>query len=450
MSSSVWDRAEPVLRIHAEHNLRSFAALEIEAMSENQQSSSPGIASTAMPESGTTLGPGDSGKPNKTTWTCANAWSNFYVNQRGEIFICCLNDTKIGDLNEMPFMEAWSSGVLAHIRALHLADDYHSSSCMPSCHMLVQHFPENYSALGSGFPGYKPEARTGNAYLDNLPQSPFPVPLNYVDNAETVRREMAESVCRTASFPTRGLIIPIQKCNLRCPMCDTGVLGDAIPNVCITEEQLEKLRPVYPYLDYLEVVGGGEIFYFPPDRSPIRKLLRDLQHDANPALHLLLQTNGIAMNRSWVDTIVETNIASTLNISIDTVDPEVYKIVRKGGTIQALRRNLDYLEERKAALGLTKPQYRFSVVMSELTYKGLLDVQEFAMRYPTSYFYMQILQKGGHPWFVDQHNIFRPQRREELIELRNILEQIHLPSNKDSILQIIETCLKEASMPFGA
>ena len=379
--------------------------------------------------------------PLKTTWTCANAWSNFYVNQRGEIFVCCLNDTKIGDLNNESFLDAWNSAVLAHMRSLHLADDYQSASCMPSCHMLVQHFPENYLALGSGFPGYKPEARTGNPVLDGLPKSPFPTPRTYTDNIETVRLELENSVCRTASYPTRGLIIPIQKCNLRCPMCDTGVAGEAIPNVCITEDHLEKLRPIYRYLDYLEVVGGGEIFYFPPEHSPIRKLLRDLQTDAGPQLHLLLQTNGIAMKRSWVDVIVETNITSTINISIDTVDPEVYKFVRQGGTIQALKRNLDYLEERKTALGREKPQYRFSVVMSELTYKGLLAVQEFARQYPTSYFYMQILQKGGHEWFVDKHNIFRPEKRTQLLELREILKEIDLPSNKESISQIIDTCL---------
>lgn len=384
-----------------------------------------------------------SGYPYKSSWTCPNAWTNFYVNQRGEIYICCLNDTKIGDLGEASFLDAWNSGVLAHMRSLHLADNYQDTSCMPSCHMLVQHFPDNYKALGSGFPGYRADARTGSPVLDALPRSPFAVPATYLANSETVKREMEYSVCRTVSYPTRGLIIPIQRCNLRCPMCDTGVAGENIPDVCIQEDHLEKLKPIYPYLDYLEVVGGGEIFYVPPDRSPIKKLLKDLQDGAGSHLHLLLQTNGIAMKRSWVDVIVETDITSTINISIDTVDPEIYKVVRKGGTIDALRRNLDYLEERKRALGRTKPQYRFSVVMSQLTYKGLLDVQEFAKQYPTSYLYLQILQKGGHESFVDSFNIFRPQCRDQLLELREILGAISLPSNKESIAQIVDSCLRD-------
>jgi sulfatase maturation enzyme AslB (radical SAM superfamily) len=224
-------------------------------------------------------------------------------------------------------------------------------------------------------------------------------------------------------------------------MCDTGVLGEKIPDVLIPDQALNKLIVVYPYLSYLEIVGAGEIFYYPPEKSPMKKILLDLQKYASPKLHLLLQTNGIALKKSWVDFLVQTDVCSTLSVSIDTVDPSAYRVVRKGGEIDNLKKNLDYLEEQKAKHGRIKPSYRFSVVLSDYTFTGLPKLVEFVNAYDTSYLYLQLLQKGGHEWFVNEHNVFKRERETELLRYREILNEIGIPSNKEDIMEIIDRIL---------
>jgi MoaA/NifB/PqqE/SkfB family radical SAM enzyme len=380
----------------------------------------------------------------RTNWVCPQAWRNFFVDFYGDVYVCCLNDTKIGSLKEGDFGEIWRSHRLQHLRSLHLGGDYVNSSCQQTCHELIKHIPENVDLIGTGFPGYNPDARTGDERLDGLPASPHPAPSSYEDNAQLLDVELDERFCGTQSFPTRGLIVPVQRCNLRCPMCDTGVMGSKMPNGYISEEVFDRLIPVYPYLDYLEVVGGGEIFLHSPAKSPITKLLRDLKAHTGPNFELLLQTNGTTLTKPWVDLLLDLDIASIINVSIDTVDPETYDVVRAGSSFDRLRKNLDYLEERKAKLGLDKPNFRFSVVLSDYTAFGLLDMQEFIRGYSTAFLYLQVLQKGGHEWFVDEHNLFRPDRRDDLLRFREILDGIDVPSNKDTVYDLINTCLGDA------
>lgn len=386
----------------------------------------------------------------RSTWVCPQAWRNFYLNFDGDVFVCCLNDTKIGSLKEQPFDEIWHGSRLKHLRSLHLGGDYVNSSCQQSCHELIKHYPENVTNIGDGFPGYNPDARTGDARLDSLPESPYGEPAGMEDNARLLDRELVERYCGTRSYPTRGLIVPVRRCNLRCPMCDTGVLGNKTPNTQVSEALLQGLIPVYPYLEYLEIVGGGEIFFESPNKSPITRLLHDLKQHTGPGFELLLQTNGTTLTRPWVDLLLELDITTTVNVSIDTVDPTVYDVVREGSSFAKLKQNLDYLEAEKARRGLSRPSFRFSVVLSDYTAFGLLELQEFVRRYATSMIYLQVLQKGGHESFVDEHNLFRPDRRDDLLRFREILDRIDLPSNKDSIHQIIDTCLGEVRKQPGS
>jgi MoaA/NifB/PqqE/SkfB family radical SAM enzyme len=376
----------------------------------------------------------------KAAWTCRQAWQNFFVNQKGQVRVCCNNDTLIGNLNESTFDKIWASYTLAHVRSLQLAGDYVSSSCQASCHELINRFPANYSKYGSSFPGYNGDARSGDPWLDSLPQSPFRMPRTPLENRLILAREFDLEVCRTVSMPTRGLIVPIAKCNLYCPFCDTGVLGERTPNDLISDEALERLRPVYPHLQYLEIVGAGEIFYYSPKKSPMKKILDDLCAHASPDLELLLLTNGVALKKPWVDEIIRTDVATIMAVSIDTVDPETYKMLRVGGSIDNLKRNLEYLEAEKARFGRTRPRWRFNIVLSTLTARHLPETIAFVKQYDPEVFFLPLVD-GGDRRFTQEHDLFRTDRRGELLHLRSVLGETEIPSNKDEIIERIEYAL---------
>jgi MoaA/NifB/PqqE/SkfB family radical SAM enzyme len=377
----------------------------------------------------------------KRPWTCEQAWRNFFVNQLGEVRVCCSNDTLIGNLNRSSFAEIWSSYTLAHMRSLQLAGDYASSSCRSDCHQLIHRFPETYQRLGPGFPGYKPDARTGDAWLDALPASPFAPPRDIAENLALSAQELDAEICRTVSMPTRGLIVPIAKCNLYCPFCDTGVAGGAVPNDLISERALDGLSSVYPFLEYLEIVGSGEIFYYPPAKSPMRQILEDIRRYSTGSMHVMLLTNGVALKKPWIDEIIRTDVVTELAVSIDTIDPETYKIVRKGGSIENLKRNLDYMEEEKQKRGRSSPRWRFNIVVSDLTMRHLPETLEYIQRYDPSQVFFLPLVPGGETRYFREHHIFRPERRDELLRLRSIIDGLTLTCNRQEILSHIENSL---------
>lgn len=376
-------------------------------------------------------------------WACDNAWNSISVSLEGKVSICCNNHAIIGDLTKTRIDDIWhQNAVLSKIRGFFAQGTYRNAGCELSCPRLVMRYSDMHpyikvpSHLNYSFesPPIGTDDDAGNLYT---------APTSYDDNIYINDLEYHGRNCNTASFPFQAMVIINDKCNLRCPMCPqrmtSGILacdGD------LSVAAMNNFIPAYRYLRLLNIVGGGEIFIDPPDKSLLSRILTDVNEYANlDHLRLVLYSNGILMSNAWADHIFASNVVTTIAISIDSVDPEIYQKLRTGASLDQLRRRLDNFMEVRARRNLKRPKLRFSTVLSDFTYKGLLELQEFITKYDPEGLDLQLYKAAGYQWFTDEHNIFCRERAEDLVQLRKVLGYINVPSSKDQIIAVIDMIL---------
>ena len=130
------------------------------------------------------------------------------------------------------------------------------------------------------------------------------------------------------------------QCNLACIMCN-GNLSSAIrkkegmaPLPQIFDESFnDQMREFLPHLTELRVNGGE------PFTQKILLDLLDVVAEVNPNLPVTIATNGTVYNKRVQSILDKCNIQ--LNISIDSLVPERYEIIRENGKFDKLMKNFE-------------------------------------------------------------------------------------------------------------
>ncbi|GAB1401801.1 hypothetical protein MASR1M68_07120 [Elusimicrobiota bacterium] len=156
------------------------------------------------------------------------------------------------------------------------------------------------------------------------------------------------------------------RCNIRCKTCGLWHNKWDLPY-----KTAKEVMDNYPYMERL-VWLGGEVFLY--------KHFEEMFDEAGKWDNLKQQviTNGVALNKKWIEKIINTN-NSELTFSIDGTTKEVYEEIRQGSNFEKLLENVRYTMETKKKLGVKK-DIRMNAVIMKTNYMQIYDLLEFAKK----------------------------------------------------------------------
>jgi radical SAM protein with 4Fe4S-binding SPASM domain len=145
------------------------------------------------------------------------------------------------------------------------------------------------------------------------------------------------------------VVDPLNVCNLRCPLCPTGLLT---PNrkaqLMSWDTYTRSIDELAPWAFKVNLFNWGEPLLHPHVYDMIR-------YAAQRNLGTALSTNlSVELSDEQIDSIVTCGL-EFLCLSIDGVTQETYQIYRKRGSIALVLSNLERLIARRRALKSTTP-----------------------------------------------------------------------------------------------
>jgi radical SAM protein with 4Fe4S-binding SPASM domain len=172
-------------------------------------------------------------------------------------------------------------------------------------------------------------------------------------NIETCKNEIAQSSCHRLFLNRKlfdflkhppqeimeGPILRLSpdlngKCNLQCPFCFVWKMPngkyDEVPG--FWDNMKENVFPFVVQVDPL----GGEPFV----QQDLYKTI-DMISEVNPQATWTFTTNGHWKFSHFIKEKLDKIHIHTISFSIDSIDPENYQVVRKGGSLDVVLKNLD-------------------------------------------------------------------------------------------------------------
>jgi putative metalloenzyme radical SAM/SPASM domain maturase len=133
--------------------------------------------------------------------------------------------------------------------------------------------------------------------------------------------------------PSKLYVETATKCNLACPMCVKQNWGNDTGEGLFDPELFDRITPALPHLDALILNGIGEPLMHPGLESFIR-----IAKAYMPASGWVgFQSNGLLITPERAESLVASGL-DKICISVDAVNPAVYRALRSGGTIGAIER----------------------------------------------------------------------------------------------------------------
>lgn len=130
-------------------------------------------------------------------------------------------------------------------------------------------------------------------------------------------------------------------CNLKCIMCNSYRSSKhAKQNITKGYYGLDFLKEIEPFLLNIKSANfaGGEPFLI-----EIYYKIWDFLSKYNPTCNINISTNGTILNDRIKDTITKGNFH--FNVSVDTINPNLYEKIRIGATYKEIQDNLNYFIE---------------------------------------------------------------------------------------------------------
>jgi MoaA/NifB/PqqE/SkfB family radical SAM enzyme len=173
-----------------------------------------------------------------------------------------------------------------------------------------------------------------------------------------------------------------RSCNLYCPSCRGEKIlfraGELPPVVDRIHQEVKKniteLRKVGIKLR-LYVTGGGDAFASPT----FYKMLAEMPYD--PGIQLAIKTNGVLMTAHRFTDAMKKMI-SAISVSVDAFTSQTYSKVRKGGSFEAMRANIGWLDQaiRQGKFPALK-EFHLNFVVQKDNYEEMADFARWATSY---------------------------------------------------------------------
>jgi MoaA/NifB/PqqE/SkfB family radical SAM enzyme len=204
-----------------------------------------------------------------------------------------------------------------------------STSMLSSLSAPVRRVRRGFDRFASLVPGLKP----GRAYL----------------NWARANIEMLRGTSRVRARPLKLTFDPTNVCQLRCPLCPTGLqIHDRAPAHAEIEPFAKLMEEVGDYVFFIDFFNWGE----PLLNKNLEELLR-LAHDKR--ISTLVSSNlSLKLSDERITSFVESGV-SELMVSLDGASQETYESYRRRGEFDLVVDNMRRIVETKRALGRSNP-----------------------------------------------------------------------------------------------
>ena len=198
--------------------------------------------------------------------------------------------------------------------------------------------------------------------------------INLLENNKDYNYTPGDDLSKLYAYDTIGVGLS-NKCNLRCIYCNQSTCADTNP--------FYKMEFPYEYageaLEYVVSKGvktiitsvEGEITNYKHWYEVYSEFLRK-----HPDIRLTITTN---LNREYSEDEIELLAKhAVLDVSCDSLNPEVYSKIRVNGKLELLLKNLERIKNKRLELGIEDTLVTIHVVVCNLTWESLEEVSEFA------------------------------------------------------------------------
>jgi cyclic pyranopterin phosphate synthase len=144
----------------------------------------------------------------------------------------------------------------------------------------------------------------------------------------------------------------VNKCNERCFYCHNEGISKRMPSIIQTGDIINTIFLLRDYgLKKIKLTGGEPLIY-----KDLKNLLYKIKHVAD--VNLYITTNGTLIRKRIKD--LSPNIISKISVSLDTLDPHMYKLIT----------GKDMLEEVLMGLNMLKKN-GYNIEIDNILLKGL-------------------------------------------------------------------------------
>lgn len=149
-------------------------------------------------------------------------------------------------------------------------------------------------------------------------------------------------------------IEPTTRCNFTCGFC----CGRSMPQEDLDWAHFTAAVDAMPDLRHVELQGEGESLLHPRFHDMVALLrARDIE--------VSLISNGSLLSERHVDAVLQAGVLK-ISVSIESPDAETFRRIR-GGKLEKVVRNLEYLMAERRRRGLDRPVVGFSVTVLQST-----------------------------------------------------------------------------------
>jgi len=178
------------------------------------------------------------------------------------------------------------------------------------------------------------------------------------------------------------------RCNLRCVYCGKSYSDEGKRAYDFPEEWIA------PSMETLHRRGLWLVVASGIGESTIRKgwqgICRSL-HDAG--LNLTIISNlARPLTREDIAAFIRFN---SIQVSIDTADPELFARIRRGARLKTVLMNIDRIRASADSEGVRQPEFRFDIVITDKTILGVEELVRLGLTHGVTDFYFANLYKGG-------------------------------------------------------
>ncbi len=158
-----------------------------------------------------------------------------------------------------------------------------------------------------------------------------------------------------------------RQCNVRCVMCYQTDFSPATKTADVIWR--ERFLPAYPTAKIM-TISGGEPTILPGAREVLKMVMEDYPH-----LKLNTVTNGVLFRGIWEEAFLKHG--DYLNVSLNAVNPELYKKIVQFGRHEDVARNIDRMVARRNETG-SSLKIRISTVVLDETAHEMADFIQWA------------------------------------------------------------------------
>ena len=202
--------------------------------------------------------------------------------------------------------------------------------------------------------------------------------------------------------PQRFLLELTLRCNLKCAYCESILPEYTTPRI---DKDPAALNTIIDYLIEHKpkgvcVSGYGETTIYKNWHHYCNRLL-----DAGIALTMICN-----LAKEYSPEELETlSRFSGFQVSCDTSDPELFKKLRLGNTLERFTGNMEKIRDTARRAGRTPPPFTWSCVVCDQTVFGLIKYIEFGLKCGVRSFYM-----CNYATFLDVNKRLEPKRITEM------------------------------------